>query len=61
MKFKEGATPLYMASHNGHRDVVKTLIRNGANPTKTFKVAPYGLTVTGCSQYHCIHTGVEAS
>ena len=35
---QDGATPLFMASKNGHSDVVNTLIRNGADVNLSGKV-----------------------
>ena len=29
---QDGETPLYIASHNGHTDVVRILLENEANP-----------------------------
>ena len=34
-----GATPLYMASQNGHGDVVNILIRNGADVNLSWEVS----------------------
>ena len=33
-----GATPLVVASHNGHLEIVKSLIEAGANVNHTIKV-----------------------
>ena len=35
---QSGATPLYVASQNGHSDVVNILIRNGADVNLSWKV-----------------------
>ena len=35
---QDGETPLYIASQNGHSDVVNMLIKNGADINLTFKV-----------------------
>ena len=35
---QSGSTPLWVASHNGHKDVVITLLRNGADVNLRFKV-----------------------
>ena len=35
---QDGATPLYMACHNGHCGVVKTLLKHGADTKNRFKV-----------------------
>ena len=35
---QDGATPLYIASQEGHSDTVNTLIRNGANVNQPMKV-----------------------
>ena len=35
---QSGATPLYIASQNGHKDVVTILLRNGADVNLRFKV-----------------------
>ena len=42
--FQDGGSPLLVASINGHLDVVKTLIEEGANVNQTDKV---------CSPWHC--------
>ena len=31
---RAGVSPLYVASKNGHKDVVKVLLKFGADPTK---------------------------
>ena len=38
---QDGATPLYIASHNGHYDVVNILIKRGADIHLPFKVCSY--------------------
>ena len=38
---QDGATPLYSASHNGHHDVVKILLRNGADINQALNVWRY--------------------
>ena len=35
---QDGATPLYVASNNGHSDVVNILIRNGADVNLSWEV-----------------------
>ena len=35
---QDGGTPLFIASQNGHSDVVNTLIRNGADVNLSWKV-----------------------
>ena len=43
---QDGATPLFIASQNGHRDIVNTLIRNGADINQPLNVGR-GLTYAG--------------
>ena len=48
---QDGATPLFMASQNGHSDVVNILIRNGADVNLSWEVCnnyvqQYGVPVT---------------
>ena len=38
---QNGESPLYMASQNGHLDVVKTLIQAGANINQVTKVSTH--------------------
>ena len=38
---QDGRSPLYMASQNGHIDVVKTLIEAGANINQAQKVSTH--------------------
>ena len=35
---QSGSTPLFVASQNGHKDVVTTLLRNGADVNLRFEV-----------------------
>ena len=39
---QDGWSPLYIASHNGHLDIVKTLIEAGANVNQANKVQCVG-------------------
>ena len=36
---QDGCTPLYTACHNGHKQTVDVLLKNGANPNLTFTVS----------------------
>ena len=38
MLIQSGSTPLFIASRNGHKDVVTSLLRNGADVNLRFKV-----------------------
>ena len=40
---QNGGTPLFIASQNGHSDVVNILIRNGANINMAKKVKHYNI------------------
>ena len=40
--FQNGATPLYMASQNGHTNVVDVLLRQGADPNLATHVSNDG-------------------
>ena len=40
----DGVTPLIMSAHRGHFNIVKTLIRHGANPTLEFQQGGHGYT-----------------
>ena len=45
---QSGSTPLFMASQNGHTDVVKILLANGADVNLTgFQVIMDGKIITG--------------
>ena len=49
-----GATPLYIASQEGHSDVVNLLISHGANVDKSLEVCHFNFAVSfqrlGCIQ-----------
>ena len=47
---QSGSTPLWVASQNGHKDVVTTLLRNGADVNLRFKVR----TVLECMYSSCM-------
>ena len=40
--FQDGGTPLYMASQNGHTNVVDVLLRHGADPNLATHVSNDG-------------------
>ena len=52
---QDGITPLYVASQNGHSDVVNILIRNGADINLAHNVwrynVPYTHTVYNCRRF----------
>ena len=49
-----GFTPLYVASQNGHSDVVKTLIQNGADINLASEVWRYYHRITDRGHVRCI-------
>ena len=56
---QDGATPLHIASEEGHSDIVNTLIRNGANINQPKNVGR-GLTYGTLSLYvHHSHRMVQ--
>ena len=57
---QDGATPLHIASQNGHSDIVTILIKSGANINMAMNVSDYILTkldnnnivyIISCSKY----------
>ena len=38
---KNGMSPLYIASENGHKDVVRTLLKFGADPSRICRQVQY--------------------